>query len=76
MFLPFFLALREAKIPVTLREYLSLLEGMQEGLVDFDVDGFYYLSRTALVKDERNLDRFDLVFSSVFKGLEAVDGHT
>ncbi|MGI9401612.1 MAG: vWA domain-containing protein [Rhizobiaceae bacterium] len=74
MFLPFFLALREAKIPVTLREYLSLLEGMQEGLVDFDVDGFYYLSRTALVKDERNLDRFDLVFSSIFKGLEAVDG--
>lgn len=74
MFLPFFLALREAKIPVTLREYLSLLEGLQEGLVDFDVEGFYYLSRIALVKDERNLDRFDRVFAERFKGLEAVDG--
>ncbi len=74
MFLPFFLALREAKVPVTLREYLTLLEGLRAGLVDFDVEGFYYLSRSALVKDERNLDRFDQVFSQIFKGLEAVEG--
>lgn len=74
MFLPFFLKLKEAKIPVSLREYLSLLEGMEAGLVTFDVEGFYYLARAALIKDERNLDRFDVVFSECFKGLEAVSG--
>lgn len=72
MFIPFFLALKQAKIPVTLREYLTLIEGMRHGLVDYDVEGFYYLSRAALVKDERNLDRFDRVFAQIFRGVEAV----
>lgn len=72
MFLPFFQALREAKIPVSLREYLSFLEGMSAGLVTYDVEGFYFLARTAMVKDERHLDRFDQAFSFAFKGLEAV----
>ncbi|WP_159952084.1 VWA domain-containing protein [Rhizobium sp. 18065] len=71
MFLPFFLRLRQEKIPVTLREYLSLLEGMQAGLVDFDIDGFYFLARTTLVKDERFIDRFDRVFGEIFGGLVA-----
>ncbi|MET3615442.1 uncharacterized protein with von Willebrand factor type A (vWA) domain [Rhizobium aquaticum] len=74
MFIPFFLELKAAKVPVSLREYLTLLEGMEQGLVDFDVEGFYYLSRATLVKDERFIDRFDQVFSQVFKGLEAVSG--
>jgi len=74
LFLPFFLELKAAKIPVSLREYLSLLEGMEAGLVDYDVEGFYYLARAALVKDERHIDRFDQVFSHVFKGVEAVSG--
>ena len=74
MFLPFFLDLKAAKIPVTLREYLTLLEGMEQGLTDFDVEAFYYLSRAALVKDERNLDRFDVAFAQFFKGVEVVDG--
>jgi len=74
MFIPFFLALKEAKIPVTLREYLTMLEAVQTGIADFDVEGFYYLSRAAMVKDERHLDRFDRVFAQVFKGLEAVSG--
>ena len=73
MFIPFFLALKEAKIPVSLREYLTLLEAMDKDLVQYDVEGFYYLSRSALVKDERNLDRFDRTFSTIFKGLESVD---
>lgn len=72
MFLPFFLKLKQAKIPVTLREYLSLLEGLKSGLVAYDVEGFYFFARAALVKDERNLDRFDQVFSEHFKGLEAL----
>lgn len=74
MFIPFFLELKAAKVPVSLREYLSLLEGMDAGLVDYDVEGFYYLARAALVKDERHIDRFDQVFSHVFRGVEAVSG--
>lgn len=74
MFIPFFLELKAARIPVSLREYLSLLEGMEAHLVDYDVEGFYYLARTALVKDERHIDRFDQVFGHVFKGVEAVSG--
>ncbi|MEX0954262.1 MAG: VWA domain-containing protein [Rhizobiaceae bacterium] len=74
MFIPFFLELKAAKVPVSLREYLTLLEGMDAHLVDYDVEGFYFLARAALVKDERHIDRFDQVFSHVFKGLEAVSG--
>ncbi|MCB1467972.1 MAG: VWA domain-containing protein [Rhizobiaceae bacterium] len=74
MFLPFFLELKAARVPVSLREYLALLEGMQANLVTYDVEAFYYLARTALVKDERHIDRFDQVFSHVFKGVEAVSG--
>lgn len=74
MFVPFFLKLKEARIPVSLREYLSLLEGMETGLVDYDVEGFYYLARTILVKDERHFDKFDVVFAEFFKGLEVVSG--
>jgi uncharacterized protein with von Willebrand factor type A (vWA) domain len=74
MFIPFFLELKAARVPVSLREYLTLLEGMDAGLVEYDVEGFYYLARSALVKDERHIDRFDQVFSHVFKGVEAVSG--
>ncbi|MVA96371.1 VWA domain-containing protein [Nitratireductor sp. CAU 1489] len=74
MFIPFFLELKAARVPVSLREYLTLLEGMDARLVDYDVEGFYYLARATLVKDERHIDRFDKVFSHVFKGVEAVSG--
>lgn len=71
MFIPFFLQLKDAGVPVSLKEYLALLDGMEKGLVAYDVEGFYYLARTTLVKDERYFDRFDGVFSEFFKGLEA-----
>ncbi|MDQ6437038.1 VWA domain-containing protein [Mesorhizobium sp. LHD-90] len=74
MFLPFFLELKAAKVPVSLREYLTLLEGMEAHLVDYDVEGFYYLARSTLVKDERHIDRFDQVFAHVFKGVEVLTG--
>ncbi len=74
MFIPFFLKLKEASIPVTLREFLTLLEGMEAGLADFDTEAFYFLARTALVKDERHIDRFDRIFSEIFGGLETVTG--
>jgi uncharacterized protein with von Willebrand factor type A (vWA) domain len=72
MFLPFFDALRRANVPVSLREYLAFLEGVSAGLVTYDVDGFYYLARSAMVKDERNLDKFDRAFAASFQGLEAI----
>ena len=70
MFLTFFNELRSARVPVTLKEYLTLLEAVELNLAGRRVEDFYYLSRAALVKDERNLDRFDQVFGHVFKGLE------
>jgi len=72
MFLNFFNELRDAKIPVTLKEYLSLMEAMDKQVIEMEVEDFYYLSRTALVKDERNLDKFDRVFSHVFQGLDSM----
>ncbi len=72
MFLKFFTELRGAKVPVSLREYLTLLEGLDQDLAEKKVEDFYYLSRACLVKDERNLDKFDQVFGKVFKGLEKV----
>ena len=70
MFVNFFHELKRHSVPVTLREYLSLLEALDAEVIDHKVDDFYYLSRAALVKDERNLDKFDRVFGEVFKGLE------
>jgi hypothetical protein len=70
MFMRFFTELRQAKVPVTLKEYLMLMEGLDKQVIDRSVDDFYYLSRAALVKDEKNIDKFDQVFAQVFKGLE------
>ena len=58
---------------MSLREYLTLMDAMDHNLAGMDVDDFYYLSRASLVKDERNLDKFDRVFAHVFKGFEKVD---
>src|SRR4029078_3195181 len=73
MFVAFFHDLKAAGVPVTLREYLTLMEGMEADLAGRRVEDFYYLSRAALVKDERNLDKFDRVFGHVFKGLELLE---
>ena len=70
MFHHFFSELRRARVPVSIREYLTLLEGVEKDVPNESLDGFYYLSRTALVKDERDLDKFDQVFSHVFRGVD------
>ena len=70
MFAQFVFALREAGVPASITEYLTLLGAMRAGVADYSVEDFYFLSRAALVKDERHLDRFDLVFGQVFRGLE------
>jgi len=72
MFEVFFSELRQAKLPVTLKEYLTLLEAVSAGVTDNKVEDFYFLARSALIKDERNLDRFDQVFAHVFKGVTRV----
>ena len=73
MFVSFFQELKAAGVPVTLREYLTLLEAMEQDLASRRVEDFYYLSRAALVKDERNLDKFDRVFGKVFQGMEFLE---
>jgi len=70
MFLSFFMNLKAARVPVSLREYLTLMQALDADLAEHSVDRFYFLSRACLVKDERNLDKFDKVFGATFKGLE------
>jgi hypothetical protein len=72
MFINFFFDLKQANLPVSLKEYLMLMEAMDKRVIDsFNVNDFYYLSRSALVKDERHLDKFDRVFGHSFRGLES-----
>ena len=70
MFLDFFFKLKNAKIPVTLNEFFTFLESIKLDFVEFDINKFYYLARASLVKDERLIDRFDIIFSQYFKGIE------
>ena len=72
MFFSFFTELRGAKVPVSLREYLTLMEAMQKRVAAFAIEDFYFVARTSLVKDERHLDRFDKVFGHCFKGIETL----
>ena len=72
LFHRFFTGLRAAKVPVSTREYLTLLEALEKGAIDQEIDSFYAVSRAALVKDERNFDKFDKVFAHFFEGVEAL----
>lgn len=72
MFLPFLDSLRRHQVPVSLREWLDLMAGMQAGVAGWSVDGFYTFARLVLVKDERHMDRFDRAFSETFSGLETI----
>ena len=74
MLINFFFTLRKYKLPVTIRELMDLLQGLKSQLVYANLDDFYLLSRTALVKDEKNYDKFDRAFSAYFKGLEDLHG--
>ena len=72
MLVDFFLHLKAAKLPVSTREFLTLLEALQRGVVANDIDDFYVLARTCLVKDEALYDRFNLAFGSYFKGAAGI----
>jgi len=70
----FFLKLKSHRLPVSIKEWLTLLEAMQKDVISPSIDEFYYLSRTTLVKDEQNFDKFDRAFGEYFKGIESVAG--
>ncbi len=72
MLVDFFLHLKAAKLPVSTREFLTLLEALQRGVVSNDIDDFYVLARTCMVKDEALYDRFNLAFGSYFKGVQGI----
>ena len=81
MLIDFFYTLRAAKVPVSVKEYLSLLEALEAQVVGptsdaSSMDDFYYLSRTALVKDEKHFDKFDRAFAAYFKGVELMTDFT
>ena len=82
MLIDFFYTLRSAKLPVSVKEYLTLIEALKEGVVGpqsdgaYSIDDFYYLSRTALVKDEKHYDKFDRAFAAYFKGVELLADFT
>jgi uncharacterized protein with von Willebrand factor type A (vWA) domain len=69
MLVDFFLQLKQAKVPVTIREYLSLLEALDQQVIWGSVEDFYYLARLCLVKDETHFDKFDRVFAQYFEGI-------
>lgn len=72
MFTSLFYQLKNAKVPVSLSEYLTLLDAVQAGCAQYRVEDFYYLARATLVKDERNLDKFDRIFAEVFGGVTSI----
>ncbi len=72
MFLDFFLLLRNQKVPVTLKEYLDLLQALNKDVASYNIDNFYFLARTVLIKNEKHLDRFDALFGAYFKGIEQI----
>ncbi|MDB5796248.1 MAG: hypothetical protein JWP36_150 [Paucimonas sp.] len=72
MLIDFFFTLKDAKIPVSIKEFLILLEAMQKNVIGPSLDQFYYLSRTTLVKDEAHYDKFDRAFGLYFKGIETI----
>ena len=74
MFLDFFLLLKNDGIPVTIREYLTLLEALDREIISYKVEDFYYLSRTILIKREEHLDRFDILFGAYFQGVDTIPG--
>ena len=73
MLISFFSGLRNAGLPVTLRELMDLIEALEQNLIFADVEDFYFLSRACLVKDEKYYDKFDRAFSLYFKDLETLD---
>ena len=74
MLIDFFLHLKASRLPVSIKEFLTLLEALQQHVIEYSLDDFYVLSRAILVKDETNFDKFDRAFGEYFKGVGALPG--
>ena len=74
MLIEFFLKLKEGGVPVSIKEFLMLLQAFEKQVIFGSVEDFYHLARTCLVKDEKYFDRYDRVFSAYFKGIVDVEG--
>ena len=74
MLIDFFLHLKGKKLPVSTREFLTLLEALKERVAGNSIDDFYFLARTCLVKDETHYDKFDRAFGEYFKGVTQIPG--
>ncbi len=74
MLIDFFMTLKRAKVPVSMRELMDLIVAMKKGLVFADIDQFYILSRAIMVKDETHYDKFDVAFGAFFRGLDSLEG--
>ena len=73
MFLDFLIKLKESKLPVSLNEFLTFLDSLKLDLIEYDIDKFYYLARASLIKDEKLIDRFDIVLESILKQLKRLN---
>ena len=71
MFLDFFLTLKKEGLPVSIKEYLDMLEGLDRQVIDLSVEDFYFLCRTVMIKHEQYLDRFDVIFGKYFKDISS-----
>ncbi len=72
MLIDFFFTLKDAKVPVSIKEFLVLLEALDKQVIEPSLDDFYFLSRTTLVKDEANFDKFDKAFGAYFHGIDTL----
>jgi len=74
MLIDFFLHLKSCRLPVSTKEFLVLLDALRQGVIEHSIDDFYFLARSALVKDEANFDRYDRAFAAYFRGIESLPG--
>ena len=72
MFIQFFLELKKANIPVSILEFITFLSALEKKIVIYDIEGFYYLARITLIKNEKNIDKFDIVFHQFFEGIKKI----
>ncbi len=72
MFINFFLELKKANIPVSILEFITFLSALEKKIVIYDIEAFYYLARITLIKNEKNIDKFDIVFQQFFEGIEKI----
>ena len=72
MFIQFFLELKKSNVPVSILEFITFLKALDKRIVIYDIEAFYYLARITLIKNEKNIDKFDIIFHKFFEGIEKI----